>query len=528
MNSIGIIEIILVGVIVIIQTTLALRTYRQIKLLRLLIPGLDFLKIKKFSIPMEDLQTFHPIEILKNLSVYINQPEEQSTQVNEVSLVNPNEKSNLIFDEILLVINVYLLRNKGAAADFNLIKDIVERNVETEEDEIGHSVTVPLYLGLMGTMVGIVFGLINIYLVSDINTDFDIKAFLGGVSIAMFASFWGLFCTVANSSFNLKTAKRALEKAKNNFYTFIQIELLPLLNQNVSSSVYTLHQSLIKFNNNFTVNLSELSNMLNKNHDALIAQERILNALESINITEFAKANVKVLKELKLGTEQLEKFSEYLNSLNFLASKTSRLSTSFEDLLSRTNNFQGLAEKLDLRVEESNQLTQFLNDHFQQLNNRSDLIKDSVIKVEDVMIKSLNQLEDHTQIKIEAIKQNSNNVEDFMIKSLNEIQEYTQEKIESIKLISKKEEDLLTQTFAENRSHISKLSLLEDLKKSLEEMKISSAGQIGSIKEEVKSLKTSIEKSNTVLTEINEKTIIRSTPKIAQSIKRFFGAKNKD
>lgn len=546
MNSITVIEFLLVGIIVVIQTSLALKTRKQIRFLATIIPALNFFKLKKYFIPIEDLQTFEPKEILQNLSAYEKQSKSQTEPVfvtngngvtdlfseveevdyekqNEVSLINPNEEVNPIFDEILLAINVYLLRNKGAATDFNLIKDVVERNLDMEEEDISHTVTVPLYLGLMGTMVGIVFGLINLFLVSDPNADFDIKAFLGGVSIAMFASFWGLFCTVTNSSFNLKTARRGLERAKNIFYTFLQTELLPVLNQSVSSSIYTLHTNLVKFNENFTLNLNKLSGMLNKNHDALIAQEKILQKLDSIDLMEFAKANVRILKELKMGSEQLEKFSAYLNSLNFLASKTSTLSTSFESLLSRSNNFQGLAEKLDSRVEESNRLLQFLNDHYQHLEERGEIIRDSVIKVEDVMIKSLNQLEAHTQEKIEAIKQNANNVEEVMIKAINQIEEHTQAKIEAIKKIAEKEEDLLSQAFAENRSHISKLSLLEDLKKSIEEIKMSSAGQIGSMKEQINSLRDSLEKSNSELTEINNKMPVPRS--FIKSIKGFFGSK---
>ncbi|MDI9364177.1 MAG: hypothetical protein QM541_04435 [Flavobacterium sp.] len=519
MNSISIIEFLLVSAIVVIQTTLALRTHKQIKVLGLIIPALNFFKLKKYNIPIEDLQEFQPKEILQNLASYENKQkpqhepvysendeeysdlfseveEEEYESQNEVSLINPNESTNEIFDEILLAVNVYLLRNKGAATDFNLIKDVVERNLDMEEEDISHTVTVPLYLGLMGTMVGIVFGLINLFLVSDPNADFDIKAFLGGVSIAMFASFWGLFCTVANSSFNLKKARRSLERAKNIFYTFLQTELLPVLNQSVSSSIYTLHTNLVKFNDNFTINLNKLSGMLNKNHDALIAQERILTALDSIDIAEFAKANVKVLKELKMGTEQLEKFSVYLNSLNHLSAKTSRLSTSFEDLLNRTNNFESLAEKLDSRVEQSNKLVIFLNDHYNQLDERGELIRDSVIKVEDIMIKSLKQLEEHTQIKIEAIKQ-----------------------------ITLKEEDLMIQSFAENRSLLSNLSQLCDLKKSVYEIKMSSAGQLGSIKEEIKAVKGSVENLNTVLAEISNNSFIHRTQNVAKSIKQLFTPK---
>lgn len=518
MNSISIIEFLLVFAIVVVQTTLALRTHKQIKVLGLIIPALKFFKLKTYNIPIEDLKEFQPKEILQNLAVYekkhqtqyepvysengvehsdlFSQVEEEYESQNEVSLINPNELTNEIFDEILLAVNVYLLRNKGAATDFNLIKDVVERNLDMEEEDISHTVTVPLYLGLMGTMVGIVFGLLNLFLVSDATADFDIKGFLGGVSIAMFASFWGLFCTVANSSFNLKKARRSLERAKNIFYTFLQTELLPALNQSVSSSIYTLHTNLLKFNDNFTINLNKLSGMLNKNHDALIAQEKILTALDSIDIAEFAKANVKVLKELKVGTDQLEKFSDYLYSLNYLSSNTSKLSTSFEDLLNRTNNFQDLAEKLDGRVEQSNKLVLFLNDHYSQLDERGELIRDSVVKVEDIMIKSLKQLEEHTQIKIDAIKQ-----------------------------ITVKEEDLLIQSFAEKSSHFSKLSLLDDLKVSVNDIKMNSAGQIGSIKEEIKAVKESVENLNNVLAEISNNTFKHRTQSVAKSIKQLFSPK---
>lgn len=516
MNSIALVEIIFIGIILIVQTAFAIETWKKIQKLRKIIPAWDFFKLKKYHIPYEDLQSFKPIEILQNLSIYeckkisspiqvylenglnandlFSQTEDESEEAqNEINLLNPNESTNEIFDEILFAINVYLLRNKGAATDFNLIRDVVERNLDMEEENIGHTVTVPLYLGLMGTMVGIVFGLVYLYFISKEGAELVLNPFLGGVAIAMIASFYGLFWTVVNSSFYLKNSRRELEKSKNKFYTFLQTELLPILNQSVSSSIHTLHLNLVKFNEHFTLNLNRLTGMLNKNHDALIAQEKILQALESIDITEFAKANVKVLKELKTGVEQLDKFNQYLNSLNYLVSGTTKLTSSFEDLLTRSNNFQTIAEKLDKRVEESNLLVQFLNDHFKQLDDRGLLIRESVVKVEDVMIKSLQQLEEHTQIKIDSIKQ-----------------------------ITIKEEDLMTQTFAENRSHISKLSLLEDLKKSIDEFKRNSNDNIIVIKKEVESLKSSIEKTNSVLKEINNSSFIHRTQNVAKSIKQFF------
>jgi hypothetical protein len=540
MNNITILEFVLVGIIVIVQTTQALKTRKKINILRSIIPNIDFFKIKKYNIPIEDLQVHQPNEILNNLSIYetqinnkitidsldipieedkeidsdlfsetneINEDVNSSTKntnpienekeefVNEISLINPNDNSNPIFESLLHSINVYLLRNKGATTDFNLIKDITERNIDTEDEDISQTVTIPLYLGLMGTMLGIIFGLINLFVVSDNGTDFEIQGFLGGVSIAMFASFYGLGLTVYNSSFNYKTARKSVETAKNDFYTFIQTELLPILNQSVSSSVFMLHTNLVKFNDNFTINMNRLSGLLNKNYDAVIAQDNILQNLEKIDITEFAKANVKVLRELKTGTEDLHKFNQYLGALNSTVDGTTRLSHSFQTLLNKVNNFEGLAEKLDSRIEESNKLVQFLNDHYGILSERGDLINDSVKKVDDVLIKSLVELQDHTNAKITSIKE-----------------------------ITIKEEDLMTKAFADNRSHFSKLSLLTDLNQSINEIKSNSDNQINSVNAQINLLKDSLDKTNAVLDEINNKSF---TQNVAKSFKNIFSSKNK-
>lgn len=558
MNNITKIEFLLVGIIILIQIFQTLKTFRKINILKSIIPSKNFFKIKVFNIPLEDLQVFQPKDVLDNLSKYeiengdissksisddfeytyenlepltitqikdkvkLDFPEnikatlkeeiideaiaihnyytnydssnEQESFVNEISLINPNETSNTIFEGLLHSINVYLLRNKGATTDFNLIKDITERNIDTEDEDISQRITTPLYLGLMGTMLGIIFGLVNLFIVSGDGDNFEIKGFLLGVSIAMSASFIGLLFTVFNSTY-YKGARKNVEIAKNDFYTFIQTELLPILNQSASSSVFTLHTNLVKFNDNFTVNINRLTGLLNKNYDAVIAQDNILQNLENIDITEFAKANIKVLRELKAGTEDLHKFNQYLSSLNATVDGTTRLSSSFQTLLNKANNFEGLAEKLDSRIEESNKLVQFLNDHYEVLSDRSDLLNDSVKKVDDVLNKSLVELREHTAEKIDAIKD-----------------------------ITIKEEDLMTKAFADNRSHFAKLSLLENLNQSINDIKSNSNSQINSVNNQINLLKESLDKTNAVLDEMNNKSF---TQNVAKSFKNIFLSNNK-
>ena len=64
----------------------------------------------------------------------------------EISLVDI-ASNNDIGKEIESSVNNYLIRNKGLASDFSIIKDIVERNCTMLEDEIDTQTPFPLYIG---------------------------------------------------------------------------------------------------------------------------------------------------------------------------------------------------------------------------------------------------------------------------------------------------------------------------------------------------------------------------------------------
>src|ERR1700753_2941360 len=72
--------------------------------------------------------------------------------VNLIFCENPSP----VLKNILSATNRYLLHNNMAAADFHLIKDIADRNIDAVEEDINQTISVPLYLGLMATMFGII------------------------------------------------------------------------------------------------------------------------------------------------------------------------------------------------------------------------------------------------------------------------------------------------------------------------------------------------------------------------------------
>lgn|SRR5574344_80230 len=71
-------------------------------------------------------------------------------------------EGNNIFQTIKDAINKYLGNNTGSIIDFQLLKDAVDRNCETIEEDINAQTPVPLYCGLAGTMIGVIIGLFSL------------------------------------------------------------------------------------------------------------------------------------------------------------------------------------------------------------------------------------------------------------------------------------------------------------------------------------------------------------------------------
>ena len=126
-------------------------------------------------------------------------------------------------------INLYLLNNYGAAVNFSIIKDIIDREVDVMDEEISNSLPTPLYLGLAATMVGIIFGLFAMPELDGQHFSEGIDALVNGVKLAMLGSLSGLACTTILSSFVYKNARRQISRDKNEQISYLQATLLPEL-----------------------------------------------------------------------------------------------------------------------------------------------------------------------------------------------------------------------------------------------------------------------------------------------------------
>lgn len=257
---------------------------------------------------------------------------------------------NTIFESIKNSINKYLGNNSGSVIDFGLLKDAVDRHCDSVENDIATQTPIPLYWGLAGTMAGVIIGLTDLLRsdailtlmgssggvinVASQNAATGINALLSGVAWAMLASIIGILLTTANSLL-FKRCKLKEESGKNSFLAWMQSELLPELPSDTSQALNNLVKNLNKFNNTFRENTSNLGDALNAVNQSYAIQADIIKAVHDMDVMKMAKANVRVLQELKECTDKLEAFNEYLNDIEGYTTAIHRFESQFGEQADR-------------------------------------------------------------------------------------------------------------------------------------------------------------------------------------------------
>jgi len=332
----------------------------------------------------------------------------------EVTLIKSTGKSNVVFDKILNSVNTYLIRNKGAVSDFNLIKDVVERNTDAVDEEINTLLPIPLYLGLMGTMLGIVVGLFAMPSISDENFEKAIDILIGGVKIAMIASFTGLLLTVLLSGWKYKGAKTQAESLKNDFFTWIQTHLLPVLSQNTTSSIYSLQANLLQFNDTFSTNVVSFNSVLGKILESFDSQVNLMHELKEVDVAQLAKINVTVLKELRTSTKEFEKFNTYLHQVNSFVDNAQKLNFQIGNQLERTHSIELVAEAIGTNITANKEIISILQSDLYEVSTRKQFVSDAVIDVDKSITKSLEKLKEHIDAQIASIRDITIKEESFL------------------------------------------------------------------------------------------------------------------
>lgn len=325
--------------------------------------------------------------------------------------------SNPIFNEIKDAINNYLSNNKGSVSDFHLMKDIVDRNCDAKEEEINTQIPVPLYLGLMGTMAGILIGIGYLWFSGDLsallnsdngNSGADgVEALLGGVALAMISSILGILLTTLGSM-KAKEAKAEEEKNKHIFLSWMQAALLPNLTNDTAQTLERMSTNLVDFNKTFSSNTKELGSTLQQVNEATKLQKQLLEAVEKLADKNISKQNLDLYNALRNSSLEIATLGGFLRDSNQYLAQVRDLNEKLDRNENRTKAIEEMAE--------------FFKNEVGQIEQRKEAINKAVGVVDSRLEETFRKLTDDTNSNIESFQQALGKQQDALQKKLNETQ----------------------------------------------------------------------------------------------------------
>lgn len=310
---------------------------------------------------------------------------EFNTLLNEDGIVSiQNNLASEDYKTTLKDVNSYLAKNKNKASDYHIIKEIVERNAHSVEEEIDTMLSTPLYLGLMATIIGIAFGVIffaiedlpNLLYGDEIEVN-GIRTLLTDVGIAMIASFAGVLATKMSTS-KYNDARRNMLSQKNVFLTWIQTELMPNLNDDLTGALVKMTQDLNNFNNTFAENTRELHETLQLVTDNYENQVELLETIDKLKINKIASANIEVYDKLKGCSDEIGKLFNHLEQSERYITKVVELNEKLGSIEERT--------KL------SEELGRYFRDEIEYVKDRQGQMRMTMSQLDSVIAEALSNL----------------------------------------------------------------------------------------------------------------------------------------
>lgn len=373
-------------------------------------------------------------------------------------------EGNSVFYQIKDSINDYLGNSQGSVIDYNILKDSVDRNCESVEDEINAQMPVPLYCGLAGTMAGVIVGLFSLLFEDSISNLMvsggksvqaasvamngaanGINDLLAGVAMAMIASILGIILTTTNSIL-FKQFKRQEEVGKNKFLSWMQSILLPKLPNDISDAFSRLVANLNKFNGTFKENTQGLGRTLSKINEAYSIQANIVESIQKMDVAKMATANVKVLKALNESTEKLEQFNYYLNSIK-------GYTTEIESFRKQLNSEDDMVYLLIEMRGTLQGIKDFFKEELGEIDSRKAAIGKSIDNVDTYITDALDKLNKSSVSSVDGLKtqidHQADELEKFLEQEKQMLQDMSQEvriefekQISQVPNISKRLEDI--------------------------------------------------------------------------------------
>ncbi len=440
-----------------------------------------------------------------------------------INIISFKPNRSPIFKTIIDTLNGYLMENEGAASDFHLMKDVVDRNCDSVEEEIATLTPMPLYFGLIGTMIGILVGVGLLVLTGGLDSLLGVDTLqggadagggivqlLGGVAIAMVSSIMGIGLTTYGSYLN-KSAKSKLTADKNAFFSWIQVKLLPSLGGDAKSAMHELQRNLAIFNKTFSDNITGLNDAFGSVGNSCKDQLELMTILKNMDVSQMATANVQVLKELQKSTVEFERFNQYMNNVTMYLEKVEALNNGVNEHLNRTHAIEKMGE--------------FFQAEVLQIEERKGVINSAVSDIDRTLMKTLDELNENANIQLNHFIERSVELQDKFSKAIerqrDEANSYSKEQQNKFNIAIDVQAKAMEARLSESNAIIDEIRGLGELKACMQSVVEETKTQNNKLDSLVKAISASCNFSAPVESTCNNRNI-----DIEEKVDRFSIVKN--
>ncbi|MGK0446406.1 MAG: hypothetical protein ACJA2M_000174 [Polaribacter sp.] len=456
MNVLHFIEIIIIIGIIFLQFKAFRSIYRKIKELKDL--DLHDVDVRSFSYPSEYLHSIKFESFRRKIEAAISDPENIESNIDngDVSASVLYSKNQMVSTQkIIKEINTYMLKNDRHLINFDIIRDITNRNFQVLDDDINQSLPTPLYLGLAATMLGIIIGLGGMAISHGDMSD-NITSLIIGVGIAMTSSLIGLGITTYLSTWVYKYSKREADEEKNEFFSKLQAELLPELIRQGESGIDGLKNELSRFGKLSMKLVKELTSSSKDSTQSLSKQHEIIERIERLDVLKISNTSIEIFKRLEKNLKTFEKFSAYWERLNSSLLSTNELVQSLKSLVSKFDNIDEVADSIKATLNDYNVTMRFFTEHIEGIKDIGGLSRKAVTDADVAFKNAISELEKSTLEKISGLTKTKTNLDVF----IKEIGTNVADSLEKATEAHLKE---LANVYSTNMPEFEKLSQLDNL-----------------------------------------------------------------
>lgn len=300
----------------------------------------------------------------ENYSTYKEDVEDDDADKSVGGLVIKNvANDNAELKSLIKDINDYIRKSKGTVA-FSILQNKTERRISMLYEIVTSKLSFPTHIGLMGTFAGVFIGLL-MFLVgtwySGEITDANIQSLIAGVLVSMVTSWCGISKLIGSHRAASK-ATNQIDIDKNEFYEWVQNELMPSVDVSMVEAIGKLHETIDQFEPTFSRVITEFKDAfknvtgafgnefresvqvvasavdamgqnMNKVNKNIELQENLLATIKSNQLIKGMDAFVEASKRFGEITGSLDQFERARRIMLVAAQETINLQKDFNESL---------------------------------------------------------------------------------------------------------------------------------------------------------------------------------------------------